>query len=101
MYSFLLVFGPVFNRIMVQVAFQLFYGKVYTYFSIKYTFILAISIFEVGSLVCALAPTSRALIVGRAVPLSPPSHDGIRAASNQEECHERQDIMLSVLPRLF
>ncbi len=39
----------------------------YSNFSIKYTFILAISIFELGSLVCGLAPTSRALIVGRAV----------------------------------
>ena len=48
-------------------AFQLFYGKAYTFFSIKYTFILAIGIFELGSLVCALAPSSTALIIGRAV----------------------------------
>lgn len=48
-------------------AFQLFYGHVYSNFSIKYTFLVAITIFELGSLVCGLAPTSTALIVGRAV----------------------------------
>lgn len=48
-------------------ALQLFYGKAYANFSIKYTFLLAVSIFELGSLVCGLAPTSRALIIGRAV----------------------------------
>ena len=48
-------------------AFQLLYGTVYSYFSIKYTFLLAVGLFELGSLVCALAPSSTALIIGRAV----------------------------------
>ncbi|KAI0101408.1 major facilitator superfamily domain-containing protein [Nemania sp. FL0031] len=42
-------------------------GKSYTLFSQKYLFLTYIFVFEVGSLVCALAPTSKALIVGRAV----------------------------------
>ena len=48
-------------------AFQLFYGKLYTFFSIKWVYIAAIFIFEVGSAVCGAAPNSTALIIGRAV----------------------------------
>lgn len=36
-------------------------------YSIKWAFLAIFGIFEVGSLVCALAPNSNALIVGRAV----------------------------------
>ncbi|EEB88496.1 hypothetical protein MPER_13634, partial [Moniliophthora perniciosa FA553] len=46
---------------------QLLYGKFYTFFSIKWTFMAAISIFEIGSLICGAATTSDALIIGRAV----------------------------------
>jgi MFS family permease len=48
-------------------AFQLLFGKFYTFFSIKGTYLVAIFIFELGSLICGAAPTSNALIVGRAV----------------------------------
>jgi predicted MFS family arabinose efflux permease len=34
---------------------------------VRTVFILAIAVFELGSLVCALAPTSKALIIGRAI----------------------------------
>ncbi|CAH0018993.1 unnamed protein product [Clonostachys rhizophaga] len=43
------------------------WGKAYKYFSLRVIYILAIAIFEVGSLVCALAPSSKALIIGRAI----------------------------------
>jgi MFS family permease len=43
------------------------WGKAYKYFSLRVVYILAIAIFEVGSLVCALAPSSTALIIGRAI----------------------------------
>ena len=43
------------------------YGKIYRYFSVKYTFLTAVFIFEAGSLLCALAPTSKAFIIGRAL----------------------------------
>ncbi|KAK7055960.1 major facilitator superfamily transporter [Favolaschia claudopus] len=46
---------------------QLLFGKFYTFFSIKSVFLIAVSIFEIGSLVCGVAPNSKALIVGRAV----------------------------------
>lgn len=53
--------------LLTTCAFQLMFGKFYTYFSIKWVYLLAIFIFEVGSVVCGAAPTSNALIVGRAV----------------------------------
>ncbi|KAJ6608683.1 putative efflux pump antibiotic resistance protein [Mycena sp. CBHHK59/15] len=46
---------------------QLLFGKFYTFLSIKWVYITAIVIFEVGSVVCGAAPTSNALIVGRAI----------------------------------
>jgi MFS family permease len=53
--------------LLTTCAFQLLYGKLYTHFNIKLVFLLAITCFEVGSLICGAAPTSTALIVGRAV----------------------------------
>lgn len=43
------------------------FGRVYKVFNVKTVFLLAIGVFELGSLVCAVAPSSKALIVGRAV----------------------------------
>lgn len=48
-------------------AFQLLWGRVYTFYSVKLTFVAAVIIFEVGSAVCGAAPTSPAFIVGRAI----------------------------------
>ncbi|KAI9746878.1 MAG: MFS sugar transporter [Lichina confinis] len=48
-------------------SFQLMFGKFYTFFSIKWVFLGAIGVFELGSLVCGAAPTSDALIIGRAI----------------------------------
>ncbi|KAI8945469.1 MFS general substrate transporter [Xylaria longipes] len=48
-------------------SFQSTWGKAYKYFPLKITFLLSIFIFELGSLVCAVAPNSRALIIGRAL----------------------------------
>lgn len=52
---------------MFQGAFTLFFGKLYTFFSIKWVYITAMLIFELGSVVCGAAPNSTALIIGRAV----------------------------------
>ncbi|KAI1319742.1 major facilitator superfamily domain-containing protein [Xylariaceae sp. FL0255] len=43
------------------------YGKIYRVFSIKYVFIGAVLLFELGSLVSAVAPSSTAFIIGRAI----------------------------------
>ncbi|ESK95105.1 major facilitator superfamily transporter [Moniliophthora roreri MCA 2997] len=53
--------------LLTTAGFQLLFGKFYTFLSIKWTYIVAISIFEIGSLVCGAAPSSNALIIGRAV----------------------------------
>lgn len=48
-------------------SFQLLFGKFYTFISIKWVYLAAIGIFELGSLICGAAPNSIALIIGRAV----------------------------------
>ncbi|OBT95422.1 hypothetical protein VE01_05154 [Pseudogymnoascus verrucosus] len=53
--------------LLTQMAFQPSFGKIYTYFDLKLTFLTSIAIFEVGSVVCAAAPSSMAFIIGRAV----------------------------------
>ncbi|RYP56827.1 hypothetical protein DL771_011602 [Monosporascus sp. 5C6A] len=42
-------------------------GKTYALFSKKAMYLSWLAVFEIGSLVCALAPSSRTLIVGRAI----------------------------------
>ncbi|RDW88988.1 hypothetical protein BP6252_01020 [Coleophoma cylindrospora] len=55
------------SYLLTTTALQPTFGRIYSIFSIKYTFLTAIFIFELGSLVCATAPSSTALIIGRAV----------------------------------
>ncbi|WEW60330.1 MFS sugar transporter [Emydomyces testavorans] len=55
------------SYLLTTCAFQLVFGKIYTFFPVKWVFLVAIGVFEVGSVVCGAAPTSEALIVGRAV----------------------------------
>ena len=43
------------------------FGKFYTFYSIKMVFLNAIALFELGSLICGVAPNSTALVVGRAI----------------------------------
>lgn len=53
--------------LLTTAAFQLLFGKFYSFFSIKYIYLGAIGIFELGSLICGVAPNSTALIIGRAI----------------------------------
>ncbi|KAK3937861.1 major facilitator superfamily domain-containing protein [Diplogelasinospora grovesii] len=53
--------------LLTTTALQPTYGSLYRLFSVKCIYLSAVFIFEVGSLVCALAPSSTAFIVGRAV----------------------------------
>ncbi|KAK5070248.1 hypothetical protein LTS08_007923 [Lithohypha guttulata] len=48
-------------------AFQSTWGKAYKYFPLKLSFLISIFIFEIGSLICAVANNSTTLIVGRAI----------------------------------
>ncbi|KAJ5261162.1 hypothetical protein N7478_011757 [Penicillium angulare] len=42
-------------------------GRLYTFYNIKWVYCLSLVVFELGSIIAALAPTSVALIIGRAV----------------------------------
>lgn len=53
--------------LLTTASFQLLFGKFYTFFSIKWVYLIAIGIFEFGSLICGIAPNSIALIIGRAI----------------------------------
>lgn len=48
-------------------ALQPTFGKIYTYFDIKWTFAFSILVFEAGSALCAAATSSPMFIIGRAV----------------------------------
>lgn len=48
-------------------ALQLFFGKLYTFYSIKWIYFTAIGLFELGSLLCGAARSSLLLIIGRAI----------------------------------
>ncbi|KAK0727862.1 major facilitator superfamily domain-containing protein [Lasiosphaeria miniovina] len=53
--------------LLTTCAFQLLFGKIYTFFAIKTTLLASILLFELGSAVCGAAPTSAAFILGRAI----------------------------------
>lgn len=48
-------------------ALTLLFGRLYKMFSVKWVFLGCLALFEVGSLICAVAPSSVVLIVGRAI----------------------------------
>ncbi|KAL2844391.1 major facilitator superfamily domain-containing protein [Aspergillus pseudodeflectus] len=48
-------------------AFQLIWGKLYTFYTAKWTYLVGLFLFELRSLVCAVAPSSTTFIVGRAI----------------------------------
>lgn len=55
------------SYLLTTTALQPLYGKLYDSFSVKLIYLVAVFVFEVGSLVCAVSPSSTAFIVGRAV----------------------------------
>lgn len=55
------------SYLLTTTSLQPSFGKVYTYFNVKWTYISALIIFEVGSVLCGAAVNSEMLIVGRAV----------------------------------
>lgn len=53
--------------LLTSTCLQPIYGVIYRHFNVKWTFLTAIFVFEVGSLICAVSPTSVAFIIGRAI----------------------------------
>lgn len=52
---------------LTSCAFQPLFGRIFVLYSIKWSYLIAMIIFELGSLLCGLAPNSTTLIVGRAI----------------------------------
>ncbi|KAL4736631.1 major facilitator superfamily domain-containing protein [Aspergillus similis] len=52
---------------LTSTALQPSFGRLYKIFSAKWAFLCAVFVFELGSLICAVAPSSTVLIVGRAI----------------------------------
>jgi MFS family permease len=52
---------------LMACSFQLFIGRLYTFYSAKTVFLACIFLFEVGSAICGAAPNSPVFIVGRAI----------------------------------
>ncbi|KAK4038248.1 major facilitator superfamily domain-containing protein [Parachaetomium inaequale] len=46
---------------------QLLFGRIYKFYDMKWSFLLSIIVFEIGSAICGAAPNSTAFIVGRAI----------------------------------
>jgi predicted MFS family arabinose efflux permease len=55
------------SYLLTTTALQPSFGKIYTHFNVKWTYVIATVIFEIGSIICAAAQNSVMLIVGRAV----------------------------------
>jgi hypothetical protein len=55
------------SYLLTTTSLQPSFGKIYTYFNVKWTYMIALMIFELGSVLCAAAQSSPMLIVGRAV----------------------------------
>ncbi|KAM3553705.1 hypothetical protein MY1884_006522 [Beauveria asiatica] len=52
---------------LTTAAFQLLFGRIYSFYDLKWTFLIAIVLFEIGSAICGAAPSSTVFIVGRAI----------------------------------
>ncbi|KAF2429260.1 MFS general substrate transporter [Tothia fuscella] len=53
--------------LLTNCAFLLVFGKLYTFLNVKFTFLVSVLLFEIGSAICGAAPTSIAFIIGRAI----------------------------------
>ncbi|KAH6648934.1 major facilitator superfamily domain-containing protein [Truncatella angustata] len=53
--------------LLTTCCFQLMFGKLYVEFKENWVFLIALGLFEIGSLICGCAPNSLALIIGRAI----------------------------------
>lgn len=53
--------------LLTSCAFQLLFGKLYSFYPIRAVYAISVLLFEVGSAICGAAPNSIALIIGRAI----------------------------------
>ncbi|KAI5119573.1 hypothetical protein M0805_006458 [Coniferiporia weirii] len=55
------------SYLLTTTSLQPSFGKIYQYFDVKWTYLSALVLFEIGSIICATAKSSPTLIIGRAV----------------------------------
>ncbi|KAI0160797.1 MFS general substrate transporter [Xylariaceae sp. FL1272] len=55
------------SYLLTACAFQPVYGRVFTLFHVKWSFLVAMFVFEIGSIISGFSPSSEALIIGRAI----------------------------------
>jgi MFS family permease len=53
--------------LLTNCASLLVFGKIYSFLNVKYIFLAAVLLFEIGSAICGAAPNSIAFIIGRAI----------------------------------
>jgi len=53
--------------LLTSCAFLPTYGRIFVHFDVRWPFLVALGLFELGSLVCGLAPSSTALVLGRTI----------------------------------
>lgn len=53
--------------LLTSCAFQPTFGRVFAHFDVRWSFLLALGLFQIGSLICGVAPSSGVLIIGRAI----------------------------------
>ncbi|SPO29811.1 probable aflatoxin efflux pump AFLT [Ustilago trichophora] len=53
--------------LLTSTCFQPLFGRLYSRFPIKYVFVIAFTLFEIGSLICGVSQDSTTFIVGRAI----------------------------------
>ncbi|KAL7620245.1 hypothetical protein AAE478_009238 [Parahypoxylon ruwenzoriense] len=55
------------SYLLTACAFQPVFGRVFTLFDVKWSYLLSMLVFELGSIISGFAPSSAVLIVGRAI----------------------------------
>jgi MFS family permease len=55
------------SYLVAMSAVKMLWGKLYTFYPAKWVFLSGLLIFEIGSLICGIAPNSIALILGRCI----------------------------------
>ncbi|KAI1414042.1 MFS general substrate transporter [Hypoxylon sp. FL1857] len=55
------------SYLLTACAFQPVFGRVFTLFNTKWSYLLSMFVFEIGSIISGFAPTSASLIIGRAI----------------------------------
>jgi MFS family permease len=55
------------SYLLTTCAVTLPFGRMYTFFPVKWVYLSALFVFELGSLICGIAPSSVLFIIGRAI----------------------------------